>query len=64
MQWQKNRKYGRRNYAELMIQRYQRTFGDTMHARHFSCQQQEAMLASGALNKMILLDMPQSYRAM
>jgi hypothetical protein len=62
MQWQKNREYGRRNYAELGMQRYQRTFGDTMHARDFSCQQQEAMLASGALNKMTSLGMPQSYR--
>lgn len=62
MQWQKNREYGRRNYAELGMQRYQRTFGDTMHARDFSRQQQEAMLASGALNKMTSLGMPQSYK--
>lgn len=51
MQWQKTRKYGRRNYSELGVQRYQRTFGDAMHSRDFSRQQQEAMLASGALNK-------------
>ena len=60
MQWQKNRGYGRRNYSELGVQRYQRIFGDTMHARDFSRQKQEAMIASGALNKMTSLGMPQS----
>lgn len=28
MQWQKDREYGQRNYSELEVQRYQRTFGD------------------------------------
>lgn len=60
MQWQKNRGYGRRNYSELGVQRYQRIFGDAMHARDFPRQQQEAMIASGALNKMTSLGMPQS----
>ena len=55
MQWQKEREYGRRNYSELGVQRYQKTFGDTMHAREFSRQEQEAMIASGALNKMTSL---------
>ena len=63
MKWQKKRAYGRRNYSELGIQHYQRTFGTTMHARDFSCQQQEAMIASGALNKMTSLGMPQSRRS-
>jgi len=63
MQWQKDRKYGWRNYSELGVQRYQKTFGDTMHAREFSRQQQEAMIASGALNKMTSLGMPQSRRS-
>ena len=62
MQWQKNREYGRRNYSELGVQRYQRAFGNAMHAREFSRQQQEAMIASGALNKMTSLGMPQSRR--
>ncbi len=60
MQWQKNKEYGWRNYSELGVQRYQRTFGDTMHAREFSRQEQEAMIASGVLNKMTSLGMPQS----
>ncbi len=34
-----------------------------MHAREFSRQQQEAMIASGALNKMTSLGMPQSRRS-
>jgi hypothetical protein len=63
MQWQKGREYGRRNYSELGVQRYQKTFGDTMHAREFSRQEQEAMIASGALNKMTSLGMPQSRRS-
>ena len=60
MQWQKKRQYGRRSYSELGVQRYQQTFGDAMHARDLVRQQQEAMLASGALNKMTSLGMPQS----
>ena len=63
MQWQRDREYGRRNYSELGVQRYQKTFGDTMHAREFSRQQQEAMIASGALNKMTSLGMPKSRRS-
>ena len=63
MQWQKTRQYGRRNYSELGVHRYQRTFGDTMHARDFPRQQQEAMIASGALNKMTSLGMPHSHRS-
>lgn len=60
MQGQKDRAYDRRNYSELGVQCYQRTFGDTMHARDFLRQQQEAMITSGALNKMTSLGMPQS----
>lgn len=63
MQWQKEREYGRRKYSELAVQRYQKTFGDTMHAREFSRQGQESMIASGALNKMTSLGMPQSRRS-
>ena len=58
MQWQKDREYGRRNYSELGVQRYQNTFGDTMHSREFSRQEQETMLAISALNKMTSLGIP------
>lgn len=62
MQWQRNREYGRRNYAELGVQRYQRILGDTMHARNMDRQTQEAMIGCGVLNKMTSLGMPQSYK--
>ncbi len=62
MAWQKNREYGRRNYSELGVQRYQRILGDAMHARDILRQKQEAMIGCGVLNKMTSLGMPQSYR--
>lgn len=63
MQWQKNRDYGRRNYSELAVQRYQRILGDRMHAREFSRQKNEAMIGCGVLNKMTSLGMLESYRS-
>lgn len=62
-EWQKAREYGRRTYSELGVQCYQRTFVDRMHARDFPRQQQKAMIASGALNKMTSLGMAQSHRS-
>jgi hypothetical protein len=63
MIWQIKRQYGRRNHSELGVQRDQKTFGDTMHSQEFSRQEQEAMIASGALNKMTSLGLPQSCRS-
>lgn len=63
MQWQKNRQYGRRNYSELGVQRYQRILGDAMHAREFERQKMEAMIGCGVINKMTSLGMPQGYRS-
>lgn len=63
MAWQRARQYGRRNYSELAVQRYKRIIGDSLHAREWERQQQEAMLACGVLNKMTSLGMPQSYRS-
>ena len=57
MQWQKSRGVRSAKLFGTGEQRYQRTFGDTMHAR-VPRQQQEAMIASGALNKMTSLGMP------
>jgi hypothetical protein len=62
MQWQKDWEYGRRNYSELGVQRYQRILGNTMHAREISRQKQEAMIGCGVINKMTSLGMPASYR--
>lgn len=63
MMWQKNRQYGRRNYSELAMLRYQKILGDTFHAREFQRQKQEAMIGCAVLNKMTSLGMPQSYRS-
>lgn len=63
MQWQRAKGYGRRNYSELGVERYQKIFGDSLHARDIARQKQEAKLACGALNKMTSLGMPRSYRS-
>jgi hypothetical protein len=62
MAWQKNREYERRNLSELAMLRYQKILGDTMHARDFDRQKQEAMIGCGVLNTMTSLGMPISYR--
>ena len=63
MAWQKNRNYGRRNLSELAMLRYQKILGNTLHARDFGRQEQEAMIGCGVLNKMTALGMPTSYRS-
>lgn len=63
MFWQKNREYGRRNYSELGVERYQRILGNTMRARDLPRQKQEAMIGCGVINKMTSLGMPASYRS-
>lgn len=62
MQWQKVRKYGKRNYSELSIQRYKKILGNTLHSRKLPRQKQESMLGCGILNKMTSLGMPESYK--
>lgn len=62
MGWQKEYHYGRRNYSELGVQRYQRILGNSMYARELSRQKQEAMIGCGVINKMTSLGMPQSYK--
>jgi len=61
-EWQKRRGYGRRNKSELAIQRIKRIFGRDMHAREFSRQLNEGMIAVSCLNKMTHLGMPKSYK--
>ena len=63
MGWQEKRQYGRRNISELGVQRYQRILGDSMHARVFVNQKQEAMIGCSVINKMTSLGMPASYRS-
>jgi len=62
MEWQKMRHYGRRNHSELAMYRYKTILGNSLHAREFQRQQQEAMIGSGVLNKMTSLGMPISHR--
>ena len=62
MTWQKERRYGQRNYSELGIQRYKRILGRAMHARIMPNQKQEFMIGCGVLNKMTRLGMPDSFR--
>ncbi len=62
MNWQRVRGYGKRNYAELCIQRYKRILGNKLHARQFSRQKNEAMIGCSILNKMTQGGMPQSYK--
>lgn len=62
MMWQRIRKYGKRNYSELAIQRYKRILGNTMQAREFIRQKQESIIGCGVLNKITSLGMPKSYR--
>ena len=62
MAWQKERKYGQRNYSELGVQRYKRILGRAMHARKMSNQKQEFMIGCGVLNKMTSLGMPDSFQ--
>lgn len=63
MNWQRVRNYGKRNYAELAIQRYKRILGNRLHARELSRQKNETMLGCGILNRMTSLGMPVSYRS-
>ncbi|ARM32344.1 IS5-like element ISLlo3 family transposase [Legionella longbeachae] len=63
MQWQKQREYGRRNYSELGVQRYQKILGDSLHVREITSQKQEAIIGCGVINKMTSLGIPESYRS-
>ncbi len=63
MPWQKARQYGRRNFSELGVQRYQKILGDSMHSRDIMRQKQEAMIGCRVINKVTSLGMPASYRS-
>ena len=51
--WQKQTGYGLRNYAELVMQRYKRIFGNTMKARKLPQKKAEVWISAVALNRMI-----------
>ena len=54
--------YNMRNYAELVVQRYKRIFGNTMKARALPQQKTEAWISASALNIMTNLGMPVSVK--
>ena len=60
--WQKITGYNMRNYAELVVQRYKRIFGNTMKARALPQQKTEAWISASALNIMTNLGMPVSVK--
>ena len=60
--WQKKTGYGLRNYAELAVQRYKRSFGNAMKARTLPQQKTEAWISASALNRMTNLGMPVSVK--
>ena len=62
MGWQRQQRYGKRNYSELSIQRYKRILGNIMQARELTRQKQEAIIGCGILNKMTSMGMPKSHR--
>lgn len=62
MQWQRVRKYGKRNYSELSFFRYKKILGPRLHARELSRQKQEAVIGCGVLNKMTRIGMPISSK--
>ena len=60
--WQKKTGYGLRNYAELVMQRYKRIFGNTIKTRKLPQQKAEAWASAVALNRMTGLGMPVSVK--
>ena len=54
--------YGLHNYAELVMQRYNRIFGNAMKARVLPQQKTEVWIGAFALNRMTNLGMPASVK--
>jgi len=60
--WQRKTGYNLRNYVELAMQRFKRTFGNTMKARALPQQKVEAWISASALNRMTKLGMTKSVK--
>ena len=60
--WQKNHGYGKRNYSELAMLRYKKTFGNQRHARKLVNQKKEMMVVCGVMNRFTGFGMPDSFR--
>ncbi len=60
--WKAEAGYHRRSLAETTVFRYKVTFGDKLHARKIENQFTEMFIKCAALNRMIHLGRPQSYK--
>lgn len=60
--WKEDVGYHRRSLAETAVFRYKVTFGDKLHSRKIENQFNEMFIKCAALNKMVHLGMPQSYK--
>ncbi len=60
--WKEEVGYHRRSLAETTVFRYKVTFGDKLHARKIENQFTEMFIKCAALNRMVHLGRPQSYK--
>lgn len=60
--WKQECGYHRRSLAETTVFRYKITFGDRLHSRTIANQFTEMFIKCAALNRMVHLGMPQSYK--
>jgi hypothetical protein len=60
--WKAESGYHRRSLAQTTVFRYKTTFGDKLHTRKIENQFIEMFIKCAALNKMVHLGRPQSYR--
>ena len=61
-EWKRESNYHRRSLAETTIFRYKTIFGDRLRVRKMENQFNEMFIKCAALNRMIHLGMPQSYK--
>src|SRR5207253_2727164 len=60
--WKEDALYHRRSLAETTVFRYKITFGDRLQSRKIENQFTEMFIKCAALNRMVHLGMPQSYK--
>ena len=61
-QWKESVGYHRRSLAETTVFRYKITFGDKLHSRQIENQLTEMFIKCAALNRMVHMGRPQSYK--
>lgn len=60
--WKEEQQYSVRSKIENTIFRLKTIFGERLHARLITHQRTEALMKAAALNRMMMLGMPQSYK--